>query len=239
MAIATMSDLKRLLDSQTPSGTPRIEISEEGDITEASCNAFLTGQEGFILAYLGYTPETTGAIGQTAKEIHGKLTAWHIWIHIIDQSAGEGKIPEYVREWYKWAMEMLKMAKAGELDLRPSTTKTPLRAFSSEIRQVRDAEVTMETNDYVKLPYYPVIPNSEVVYSEEHQGGTQYTKDTDYKINYEQAEVMAISGSAITDQQKVYFSYAHLETRKIKKRPERVDYGNRGNAAPNWEGIFG
>lgn len=236
MAIASIDDVKRCLDAVPPSGKARIEIAADGQITEAGATTFLDGQEAYILAKLGYTPDVTNKL---LIEIHAKLTAFHIWIHIVQLSHGEGEIPEYVWEWKNWAEKCLEDAKSGDLDIPAATSDvTPLRAFSSDMRQVVDEPVTMKINDWVKLKFYPMISNSEIVWSDKDKAGTEYVKDTDYKINYQQNEVMAINGGAITDEQKVYFSYQHIESKVIHKDPERVDYADRG-ALPNWSGLFG
>ena len=235
MALATLADLKRLLDSAPIIGKARIKIDDtDGNISEAGAQAFLDAQEGYVYARLGYTPSASALV----KEIHGKLAAYHIWIHIVDRSHGDGEIPEYVQEWKDWAEDCLKDARKGNFDIPRESDAVPMRALSSLVRQVWDEPVTIRTNDWIKLKSYPIVPKSELVFSAKDKGGIAYVRDTDYRINYEQNEVMAISGGAIADLQEVYFIYQHLETALIKKDPERVDYDNRG-AIPNWAGLFG
>lgn len=236
MAIATLTELKRLLDSDPPRGKARIGIGSDSEdqMTNTSAQAYLDAQEGFILAYLGYSPEVTAF----TKEIHGKLTAWHIWIHVIDRSHGEGEIPEYVQKWYDWAIECLEGAKNGTLVIAPLSDAVPVEAFSSEFRQVVDEEVTLKHDDFVLLDYYPMVPKSEIVYSGKDKSGTKFTRGTDYVIKYRQREIKALSTGSITDQQTVYISYMHVESKQIYKAPERVDYDDR-STTPGWEGIFG
>lgn len=236
MAIATLTDLKRLCDSDPVRGRARMGIGDDaGDqLTDATAQSFLDAQEAYILAYLGFTPVTNAL----TKEIHGKLTAWHIWIHVIDRSQGEGKIPEYVQKWYDWALECLEQAKLGEITIDSDDEQTSIEAYSSEFRQVIDEEVTLEHDDYVRLKYWPVIPQSEIVYSGKDKTGTQYTRGTDYVIKWRQREIKAISTGAIANQQKVYVSYMHIESKQMYKSPQRVDYVDRVGV-PGWDGIFG
>jgi len=234
MAIATIADLKRVLDSEPPKGNPRIGIGSKGQISENSAQAFLDGMEGYILAKLGFTPEATAFI----KTIHAKLSAYDIWIHIIDRSTGEGEIPEYVKEWKAWAEKQLDDAKKGEIQIIPLDAAPSADAFSSEFRQVIDEEVTMEHDEWVKLDFFPILTNSELVYSAANKGGTLYVKGTDYQIKYKQREIKALSAGGITDLQKVYVTYMHLESKQIYKDPERVEWADRATT-PNWEGLFG
>lgn len=236
MAIATIADLKRLLDSAPPRGKARIGIGsdEKDQITEANAQSYMDAQEAFILAYLGFTP----TVDAFTREIHGKLTAWHIWIHIIDRSHGEGKIPEYVQKWYDWAMEQLENAKNGTVVIAPETEKMPIEAYSSEFRQVIDDPVTLQHDEYVRLKYWPVVPKTEVVCSKKDGEGIKYVRGTDYIIKWRQREIKALSSGTIADLQKVYVSYMHIESKQLYKSPERVEHGDR-NVVPGWEGIFG
>lgn len=235
MALATIADVTRHLDSLPARGTARITIADDGTITEENAQAFLDAQIGYVIARLGFTPAESNLVA----EITSKLTAFHIWIHVVDRSQGDGEIPEYVQAWIDWSEKCLTDAKKGDLEIPPlDDDVTPIRAFSSDMRQVVDEPVTMQTSEWVKLASYPIIPKSEIVYSAKVKGGTQYTRGTDYNINYAQNEVFAISGGAIADSQQVYFSYQHLETRLISKNPERVEYANRA-VIPDWSGLFG
>ena len=239
MALASLSDLKRLLDTAPQRGKPRITIGgTQATLSNEAAQAFLDGQEEYVYAKLGFVPDPNNAL---VKEIHGKLTAFHIWIHIVDRSHGEGEIPEYVMEWKTWAEQCLQDARDGNLDLPRASDAIPLRAASSEFVQVWDDTVTMKSNEWVKLKYFPMIANSEICYQDKDKGGTQYLKDVDYKINYAQCEVMALTGgyASIADEQEVYFSYQHVQSRLISKRPERVEDADRSGIPPDWSGLFG
>lgn len=235
MAIATLEDVQRVLDSIPPSGTGRIRIGSDGAISTNDASAILDAIEGQVIAILGFSP----TVNAFTKEIHAKLTGYHIWIHVIDQSQGKGEIPEYVKEWKAWADKMLEMAKDGDLTIPPEEDDEVLMLSASVdlIRSVEDEPVNLNENDWRQLSCQPVVRHSERIRSEEYGGGTLYVRGTDYLINYAQAEIKMITGAGITDGERVYVSYTHIERAPFRKRPERVEYDDRVGI-PNWDGLF-
>ena len=235
MALATLNDVQRVLDSVPPSGQGRIIIGSSGHISTVDATAILDAIEGQIIATLGFAP----AISAFTKEIHAKLVGFHIWIHIIDQSQGGGDIPEYVHEWKKWADGMLESAKNGDISIAPEEDEdaVQLAAYSSLIRSVKDEPVGLTENNWMRLSCAPVVKKSETIRTAEHGGGTILVRGTDYLINWPQAEILMISGGAITTGDTVYVSYTHVERAPFEKAPDRVEYSDRGGA-PNWNHLF-
>ena len=237
MALATLEDVQRVLDSVPPTGTGRIKIGSEGAISTEDAEAILNAIEGQIIAMLGFSP----AVSAFTKEIHAKLTGYHVWIHVVDLSRGEGKIPEYVKAWKEWADKMLEMAKEGDLTIPPAEDDDAvmLAAHSSLIRSVEDEPVLMVTNEWSQVKSPPIVRNSEVVRTAQYGGGELCARGTDYYINWPQGELKRVPTSTkITSGMTVYIAYTHIEDAVFRKVPQRVDYSDRGGA-PDWDGLFG
>lgn len=235
MALAVLTDVQRVIDSAPPSGTGRIRIGSDGAISTLDATAILDAIEGQITAILGYAP----SVNAFTKEIHAKLTGFHIWIHTIDQSQGKGEIPEYVKAWKEWADKMLESAKDGDIAIAPAEDDdaVQLAGFSSLFRSVQDEPVVLTDNDWMRLSCQPVVRDSEEIRSAEYGAGTLFARGTDYAINWPQGEIRLIIGGGIASGTTVYVSYTHLERKPFEKAPERVQFTDR-TAIPNWDGLF-
>lgn len=236
MALATLEDVQRVLDSVPPSGTGRIRIGSDGAISTEDAGAILDAIEGQIDAILGFAP----AVSAFTKEIHAKLTGYHVWIHVVDLSRSEGKIPEYVKEWKAWADKMLEMAKEGDLTIPPAEDDdaVQLAAHSSLIRSVEDEPVLLVENDWAQVKSPPIVKNSEKVRTDKYGGGELCVRGTDYLINWPQGELKLIPTSTkISSGDTVYIAYTHIEDAVFRKIPQRVQYDDRGGA-PDFDGLF-
>jgi hypothetical protein len=234
MALATLADVKRILDAAPPTGTPRIIIGSDGNISVVDATGYLDAQEAYVIGALGFVPVSSSKL---AKEIHANLTAFHIWIHCIDMSVGGGELPEYVRKWESWALATLASIKGGTISLEPEAEPaSSITAFGSLIREIVDEEIDLTQFDYQRLSRAPIFPSSERVCTEKRGAGTRYVRNTNYIFNYAQGEIMALA--TIPDDTTVYVSYVHIEKAPFSKEPERVDASDRSGVT-NWDGLFG
>lgn len=220
MALATIEDLRRLLDSEPLQGQPRIVIGETGQITEESAQNFLDAMEGYVAARLGWTAETTDLM----KMVHASVTAYRVWLHIIDRSRGAGEIPEYVLEWNRWAEDTLDVIKENPPDdTIPDASVVDITSLATNIQETEDEERGITLSAYVQLNHAPVILRSVEVRSDKDGGGTLYVEGSDYVVSYKTGEIKGLSTGTITNNQTVYVSYVHVVKGRFRWQRHRKD----------------
>jgi hypothetical protein len=176
--------------------------------------------EGYIAARLGWTAIATNLM----KMVHASITAYRVWLHLINRSRGMGEIPEYVLEWNRWAEETLDVIKANPPDdVIPDDSVVDITSIASNIQETEDEERGITLNAYVQLDHAPVIVRSVTVRSEKDGAGTEYTEGTDYVISYKTGEIKGLSTGTITSNQIVYVSYVHVVKGRFHWQRHRKD----------------
>lgn len=223
MALAELVDLRRLLDANPlSSGQPRVVIGDSGQLNEVDAQNYLDSMEGYVAARLGWTAVASNLM----KMVHASITAYRVWLHLINRSRGDGEIPEYILEWNRWAEDTLDVIKANPPeDAIPDASVIDITSLASNIQETEDEEKGITLNAYVQLNHDPIILRSVAVRSAKDGVGTLYTEGTDYVISYKTGEIKCLSAGAITINQIVYVSYVHVVKGRFRWERHRKDSG--------------
>lgn len=223
MALATLEDLRRLLDSvENTDSQARIVIGATGQLLEVDAQNYLDSMEGYVAARLGWTSETTSLM----KMVHASITAYRVWLHLINRSRGGGEIPEYILEWNRWAEDTLDVIKANPPDdVIPDDSVIDITSLASNIQETEDEEKGVTLDAYVQLNHGPIILRSMTIRSAGDGGGTLYTEGTDYVVSYKTGEIKGLSAGTITANQTVYVSYVHVVKGRFHWDRHRKDSG--------------
>jgi hypothetical protein len=93
---------------------------------------------------------------------------------------------------------------------------------SSNFREMKWEKIKLQkTDEWTALSKIRVIPMTDKVHSTE-EGGTTYTRNTDYEISYKSGEVRRLSTGTIAEDQEVYIDYLYIESGDFYQLPESV-----------------
>lgn len=205
----TIADVERLLISAPPYGTGRIRFGSADDdhMTEAEALVFIEESEDFIEIKLNTTLTSPTTVVKGAMARHAACEIWKA----LNTAAGGDAIPPVIESWCEFIDDLVKALESGasseEIDEGAEENRASA-PWSSVYREARDEEVTLNETQYEPLTFQRIVPRTESVRSEK-DGGTFYSRGTDYEIFYKSGELRRLSGGAITDGQKVFIDYVY------------------------------
>jgi len=98
---------------------------------------------------------------------------------------------------------MLGVLIVGNFQAQTEANKTPLTEPASDV-----LAAPFDYDTAYSLTYSPILEDSEVV----EQGGTTFTRDTDYTIDYTAGTITILSTGSISNQTDVNISYRYFGT---------------------------
>lgn len=221
--LCTLDDVKRLLRDRSALGGEKIRIgsTEDDHITISDANKYIEAETHYIIGRLKRDPGGNPLI----RDVCASLTCYRLWIHIIVGGQG-GDIPEFVKEWNRWAEDILDKFADGSIATGVEPPEGNLAARSSNWSEVRWEKIELDGTDFGSLDNQEIILGSLKVFKDKAESDV-YQEFYDYQISYRTGEIRRLSTGRITDGQEVYVSYCYLKPRMIREIHPSVQWDKR------------